>query len=233
MNITVVRTASGHAPRAALENRQVFDACEVTCISLIGAAGSGKTSLLEAVVPLLQRELRVAVVVSDATGTADVARLARLRVPVVQVLTHGVPYLSAGLLQAAINELALADLDVLLVENVGGLLAPPAAPLGEHLRIALLSVAGGSGAIAKYPAAFRDAAVVLMTQCDLVPHVAFDVRGSEAVLRQLSPAAEIISTDARRRVGTDRLAGWILGYVRAQRPVVQRHEALQLAAVRE
>jgi hydrogenase nickel incorporation protein HypB len=216
MNITVVRQAPPN-PRAAIENRQAFDALGLTCVNLLGAAGSGKTALLEAILPRLRDELRVGVVAGDLASIGDAQRIAALNVPVVQVLTDGGCHLTGAQLQAGIQELPLGGLDLIIVENVGSTICAATRDLGEHLRAAVLSVAAGAEGASKYDELYRRANLILLTKLDLLPHVEFDLDATLDRLRSANPNAEIVCTDARRRVGIDRLAGWLLGYVRAQR----------------
>ncbi len=227
MTVPIVhRTAFN--PRAAAENRRTFDRYGLTCVNLLGSTGFGKTSVLEALLPRLAREVRVGVVVGDLASTCDADRLGALGLPVVQVLTDGRCHLSAAQLQAGLRELPLDRLDLLVVENTGSLICQAAADLGEHLRIALLSVTGGAAVATKYPYAYRTARVILVTKCDLVPHVDFDLENALTTLRATNPGAEIICTAARQGTGIGRLAGWLLGYVRAQGPRVPLH-AVQTA----
>ena len=216
MTIPIVHQAPPNQ-YAVTENRQVLDAAEVTCLNLTGAAGSGKTSLLEAIIPRIESDVRVGVVQADHAATCDAQRIGELGVPVVQVLTDDQCHLSANQLQHALLELSLADLDLLIVENTGGLVHQSTTHLGEHLRMATISVAAGDAIPGKYPLLFHDAAVILLTKYGLLPHVKFDLRETVHSLERDHPSAELICTDVRNRVGIDRLSGWILGYIRAQR----------------
>ncbi len=216
MSIPVVRQAPAN-PRAASENRRTLDAAGVICLNLVGATGSGKTAVIEAILPRLRSELNVGVVMGDLVGTCDTKRIGALGVPVVQVLADGECHLRADQVQAALRELPFGRLHLVIVENVGCPVCQGLTDLGEHLRAAVLCCAAGHRVAQKYPQLFRDAALVLLNKHDLLPHLEFDLPGTLRTLATLSPAAEVICTDTRRRVGTERLAGWILGYVRAQR----------------
>ncbi len=216
MNVPVARQAPWN-PRAAAQNRRLFDHRRLVCVNLVGPTGCGKTALLEAVLPRVSERLRVGVLVGDLAGTGDADRLARLGVPVVQVLTEGRCHLGADQVHHGLKALPLDDLNLLVIENAGNAACQAASDLGEHLRVAVLSVTGGDRAVQKYPGLFREAGLILVSKVDLLPHVQFDLPRASRALTQISPHAEVICTDARKRVGTDRVAGWLLGYVRAQR----------------
>lgn len=216
MNIPVIRHTPPN-PSAARENRQTFEELGVVCVNVVGGAGCGKTSLLEGVLPRIKTELKVGVLEGDLAATCDAERLSALGVPVVQVLTDGHCHLSADQVQRGMAELPLAGLDLLLIENVGSPICPAWIDLGEHLRAAALSISAGHLLAQKYPLLFRDAGLILLTKYDLLTHVDFDLDQTVRRLKRINPAAEIICTDTRNRVGIDRAAGWLLGYVRAQR----------------
>lgn len=216
MTIPIIHQAPRN-PHAARENRKLFDTSATLCLNLLGAPGSGKTALLTAILPRLSAEIQVGVIEAGLAATADAQRLGALGVPVVQVLTDGRCHITAEQVRHALRELPLEMLDLLIIENAGGLSCQAATDLGEHVRAAALSISQGHAVVAKYPLAFREAALILLTKHDLLPHTDFDLDATVQVLGRTSPGAEIVCTDIRRRVGTDRVAGWLLGYVRAQR----------------
>ena len=69
----------------------------------------------------------------------------------------------------------LAGLDVLFIENVGNLVCPSTADLGEDFKVAVLSVPEGDDKVAKYPRLFREAGCVLLNKIDLAGVVPFEV----------------------------------------------------------
>ncbi|MEW6197353.1 MAG: hydrogenase nickel incorporation protein HypB [Planctomycetota bacterium] len=215
MTIPIIHQAP-RRPHAARENRKLFDAAGTICLNLLGAPASGKTALLAAILPRLTREVRVGVIEAGLASTADAQRLEALGVPVVQLLTDGRCHVAAEQVRHALHELPLSDLDLLIIENTGGLPCQALTDLGEHVRATTLSVSQGHAVVGKYPLAFSSARLILVTKYDLLPHTDFDLDGTVRQLGRISPGAEVVCTDTRRRLGTDRVAGWLLGYVRAQ-----------------
>jgi hydrogenase nickel incorporation protein HypB len=58
-----------------------------------------------------------------------------------------------------------AALDLVLVENVGNLVCPAEFEVGEHAKVALLSVTEGEDKPLKYPIMFREADCLLIRLC--------------------------------------------------------------------
>lgn len=211
MRIEVVRKVLERNEQAAQQNRQQLDEAGVTCINLLGGAGCGKTSLLEAVLPRLKDDLHVAVLEGDLATTRDAERIAVLHVPVVQLLTEGGCHLSAAQVQQGLHKASLDRLDLLVIENVGNPICPANFDLGEHLRVAVLSVAEGHDKPAKYPLLFKGASVVVISKCDLLEHTGFDLAEASRDIERINPKAAIIQTDIRSGQGIDRLVDWIRG----------------------
>lgn len=198
MNISVLKNVFQKNDHAADENRARLDSMGITCLNLLGGAGAGKTSLLEAVIPSLACDLRVAVIEGDLATTRDAERIAALEVPVIQLLTDGGCHLNATLVQHALDELPLDDLDLIIIENVGNPICPANFALGEHFRISVLSVTEGDDKPSKYPLLFRSVAGVAITKCDLLPMVDFDLEGARRDIGLINPGAMIFETQAPR-----------------------------------
>jgi hydrogenase nickel incorporation protein HypB len=215
MEIPVVQKILKQNEHAAQENREHFDLHDITCINLLGGAGCGKTSLLEATLPRIKSDLRIAVLEGDLATTRDADRISALGIPTVQLLTGGGCHLNATLVQHGLQQLSPQDFELLIIENVGNPICPASFDLGEHLRVAVLSIAEGHDKPAKYPLLFKDAALVVLTKYDLLAHTDFDVAAVERDVSRLNPRADVIHTSARSGRGVDRLADWIHAAVRS------------------
>lgn len=213
MEIQVLRRVLERNDRAADENRHAFDERGVVCVNLIGGAGCGKTALLEALLPRLRGRLDAAVLEGDLATTRDAERIAAIDVPVAQLLTDGGCHLTAPHVQRGAALLADRPCDLLVIENVGNPICPANFDLGEHLRLAVLSVAEGADKPAKYPLLFARATAIVVSKLDLLPHCDVNLHELCRDLRRVNPAARLFLTAARRGHGIGSLARWLIGEV--------------------
>ncbi len=108
-----------------------------------------------------------------------------------------------------LDDLPLADLDLLFIENVGNLVCPAGFDLGERARVAVLSVAEGSDKPAKYPSLFRTAGAVVLNKIDLLEHTDFDREDLVASLRQVNPDIAVFEVSARTGQGVEEWCRWL------------------------
>src|SRR4051795_1917915 len=176
--VRVVEDALDANNTIARANRDDFDRSGVTVVNLMSAPGAGKTTLPERVVSGLDG-VRVGVLEGDVQGSLDADRLASLHVPVVQLNTGagfgGECHLDANMVRSALPSLPLAELDLLIVENVGNLVCPAEFRIGENHRVMVSSVAEGEDKPLKYPLMFRACELVVINKIDLLEHLDFDL----------------------------------------------------------
>ena len=200
--------------RAAEQTRRLLDEHNIAAFNIMGGAGCGKTTLLEHVIPMLKGHLKVAVLEGDLATTKDAARIDALGVPVVQLLTEGGCHLTATLVNEALKELSLADIDLLLIENVGNPICPASFDLGEHERIAVLSVTEGDDKPAKYPYLFKVADVVVITKMDLLEVTDFDADHATVDIHILDPGKPVMRISATK-TGAGPVSDWLRERCRA------------------
>lgn len=174
--------------------RERFAEQSTLVLDLISSPGSGKTSLIEATVRALGKDYRMGALTGGVATERDAERLRALGIPARQILTGGGCHLDARLVNSALSEGGYEGLDILFIENVGGLICPATHDVGEDFKVALLSVTEGDDKPFKYPAIFARAALTLITKTDLLPYVSFDLDTVRAELASLNPAGRVIVT---------------------------------------
>ncbi len=213
VKVRVVEDALDANNTIARANRDDFDREHVTVVNLMSAPGAGKTTLLERVLAPGVGELRVGVLEGDVQGSLDADRLAHLHVPVTQLNTDsgfgGECHLDANMVRSALPALPLADLDLLIIENVGNLVCPAEFHVGEDARIMVSSVAEGADKPLKYPLMFRTCELVVINKIDLLEHVDFDMDKFLYYLDQVHPGVASLQVSARTGEGIDELRDWL------------------------
>jgi hydrogenase nickel incorporation protein HypB len=200
--------------------RARFDAAGVRVSNWVSSPGTGKTALLERVLTTATEQgVRMAALVGDCATDNDARRLAACGVPVRQIVTEGLCHLEADMVAAHVDALvgdgvALDGLDLLVLENVGNLVCPTSYDLGEHLRLALLSVTEGEDKPLKYPQLFASADVVVLTKVDLARAVDFDEAAAREAIATVAPDRPVLRTSARTGEGVPAL----LALLRAAQP---------------
>ncbi len=210
MDIAILKRVQERNDTDASDIRRLLDSRGIRMVNVMGGAGSGKTSLLERLMLQFGRELRCGVLEGDITTDYDALRIAALGVPVAQLQTEGSCHLDAALVHRGLGVLPLSDLDIIFVENVGNLVCPAQFDIGEHIRIAVLSVMEGDDKPAKYPLMFSRATIAVLSKCDLIDHTDFDISAASRFIRTVNASAPIIETGIGLP-GDAELAHWLAG----------------------
>jgi hydrogenase nickel incorporation protein HypB len=157
--------------------------------------------------------VRVGVLEGDVQGSLDADRLSLLHIPVVQLNTDGgfggECHLDANMVRSAVPSLPLADIDLLVVENVGNLVCPAEFRIGEDARIMVCSVTEGEDKPLKYPLMFRACELVVINKVDLLEHLDFDVDRLEANILQVNHHAKVMRVSAKTGEGVDAFRAWL------------------------
>ena len=201
----------------AAENRRYFDERGIFALNLVSGPGAGKTSLLVRTIELLRDKVAISVVEGDQQTSNDAERIRATGVPALQVNTGKGCHLDGHMVGHALERLQPADESLFLIENVGNLVCPAAFDLGEHHKVAILSVTEGEDKPLKYPDMFRAADVMLLNKCDLLPYLDFDADLAEANARRVNPDLTIIRVSASSGDGLSAWISWIESGLEAQR----------------
>jgi len=193
----------------AERNRGYFEARNIFVLNFLSSPGSGKTSLLEKIIPLLQQHTAVAVIEGDQQTTNDAERIQALGVPVIQINTGSGCHLDALMINSAVKELELQDNSLLCIENVGNLVCPALFDLGEALKVVIISVTEGDDKPLKYPTMFHEADLCILNKIDLLPYVAFDVRKCRENAMRVNHHLEWFELSAKTGEGVGAWQEWI------------------------
>lgn len=185
----------------AKENRKKFDHSSILAIDIMGSIGSGKTSLIKAILRKLRMGEKVAVIAGDLTTTIDAERIEAEGARVIQVNTGKECHLDAKLIRRAIDTMKLDRVKVLFIENVGNLICPGEFPLGAHKRLVVTSVTEGPYTLIKHPYIFREADVVVLNKIDLAKAMKVDPSRMERDAKKINPQAPFIKTNAIKGIG--------------------------------
>ncbi|MCG8365645.1 MAG: hydrogenase nickel incorporation protein HypB [Pseudanabaenales cyanobacterium] len=203
-----------HANQAdADHNRAHFDEWEIICFNIMSSPGAGKTVLLERTLEALRDRLKIAVIEGDMTTELDADRLRQYGAPVIAINTGRSCHLDAKMVAGGIHRLKHefnpAEFDLVLVENVGNLVCPAEFEVGEHAKVALLSITEGEDKPLKYPIMFQEADCLIITKMDLAPYLDIDIQRIEANIRQLNPHVTIIPISAKTGEGLEAWFKWV------------------------
>jgi hydrogenase nickel incorporation protein HypB len=212
VRVRIVEDALDANNTIARANRDDFDRAGVAVANLMGAPGAGKTALLEYVLDDLGG-VRAGVLEGDVQGTLDADRLASLHVPVTQLQTGegfgGECHLDANMVRSALPAIPLADIDLLIIENVGNLVCPAEFRVGEDARVMVASVTEGEDKPLKYPLMFRACELVVLNKIDLLPHLDFDLDKWAARLEAVHPGVQTLLMSARTGEGVEAFRDWL------------------------
>jgi hydrogenase nickel incorporation protein HypB len=198
-------------------NRAHFDQWGITCFNIMSSPGAGKTALLERSLAQLSQDYAIAVIEGDMTTELDADRLRQHGVPVIAINTGRSCHLDAKMVAGGIHHLEHDydpnQFDLVLVENVGNLVCPAEFEVGEHAKVALLSVTEGEDKPLKYPVMFQEADCLLITKIDLAPYLDVDMAQIEANVRQMNPSVTIIPVSAKTGEGLEQWVNWVRSQV--------------------
>ncbi len=207
-----------HANQAGADhNRAHLDQWGITCLNLMSSPGAGKTALLEKTLAALRDQLQMVVIEGDMTTELDADRLRQYDVPVIAINTGRSCHLDAKMVAGGLHHLEHnfdpTNFDLMLVENVGNLVCPAEFEVGEHAKVALLSITEGEDKPLKYPIMFQEADCLLITKVDLLPHLDVDLQRIVDHVRQMNSQVTIIPVSVKTGAGLEDWYRWVRSHV--------------------
>lgn len=197
--------------RIAHENAHTLGDHGVRAFDLLGAIGSGKTALIERLVPLLAlRGVRAGAIAGDVYGDDDFKRLVATGIPAINANTGKECHLDAHLVRHSLEHLPLDAIDVLFIENVGNMVCPTDFKLGAEKRIVVVSSTEGDDVVNKHPMMFRESAIGVINKIDLAPLVGADLDRMERDMYRYNPDIKVFRTNLKTGEGVETLMDAIL-----------------------
>ncbi len=183
----------------------------VRAFDLLGAIGSGKTALIERLVPLIRkRGLRPGAIAGDVYGDDDFQRIVALGIPAYNANTGKECHLDAHLVEHALEHMPLDEIDILFIENVGNMVCPTDFRLGAEKRIVVVSSTEGDDVVNKHPMMFRGGDIGVINKIDLAPFVGANLDRMESDIRRYNPGMKVFRTNLKTGDGLEGLLDTIL-----------------------
>ena len=201
--------------RFAQENRELLDAHGVFMIDLLASPGAGKTSTIKATINALRERYSIAIIEGDIASNVDAVRIKEMGIPAVQINTGGSCHLEGDMINKALKVLDLANLDLIIIENVGNLVCPTDFYLGEDVKVMILSVPEGDDKPLKYPGIFQAAKAIILNKVDTLPVFDFDMPAFEERILNLNPQAPLFKIAATKENGVDSWSAWLTEQIEA------------------
>lgn len=209
MEITVLKNIFGANNEKAHEIRSMLKSKNIFMINLIGSPGCGKTTLLEAILEDLGEVMRIAIIQGDVATDRDARRLQCYNIPITLINSGGACHLEALSIEKAIKGFDLENLDLIIIENVGNLVCPAEFDIGEHAKIAMVSIPEGDDKLAKYPLLFREASTVILSKTDLAVHTNFNKDIFYSDLARLNGNIPVFEIASLKRQGLTGFYQWL------------------------
>ncbi|HEY83229.1 MAG TPA: hydrogenase nickel incorporation protein HypB [Dehalococcoidia bacterium] len=210
MEVKVLKDILSANNQIAEQNRRLLASKKIMAVNLMSSPGAGKTTLILRTVEALQGRARIGVIEGDVSSSIDAEKLSQAGVTAIQINTGGGCHLDASMVNSALANLLLDDIDILFIENVGNLICPSGFDLGEHLKVVILSTPEGDDKPHKYPMLFANADALVINKTDLLAHVNFDLDGFKSTFKGVNQRAALFAVSGVSGEGIREWAAWIM-----------------------
>lgn len=207
--LTIQEDILGANDEKAKENQDFLNKQDILMVNLMSSPGAGKTTLLLKTIQALKEKARIGVIEGDVASTIDSEKISELSTPVLQINTAGGCHLDANMIEQALENMPLKDINLLIIENVGNLICPAEFALGEQKKAMILSLPEGHDKPFKYPLMFTETDVVLLNKVDLAPVLDFDFDVFTEAVTGINPKVKIFRVSAKTGEGLEDWYSWL------------------------
>jgi hydrogenase nickel incorporation protein HypB len=211
--ITIAQNILAANDTIAQDIHQSLTTRGIRTINLMSSPGAGKTTLLERTIERLRGQLEVGVIEGDIETGNDAERIEAAGAETVQINTRGACHLEAHMVRDALEEINLAGIKLLFIENIGNLVCPAAWDLGEDLRLVVVSTTEGDDKPAKYPQMFAISQIMVVNKIDLLPYVDYSVEKVRREALAINPNLRIFEVSCRTGEGLDGWCDWLHAFL--------------------
>jgi len=207
--IEVKESVFANNDREAARLREDLKRDKIFLLNLMSSPGSGKTTTLLRTIETLKDELRMGVMEADIDSDVDAEKMAAAGVKSIQLHTGGMCHLDAGMTEQGLKEIGTADLDLVVLENVGNLVCPAEFDTGAVKNAMILSVPEGHDKPLKYPLIFTVCDALIINKIDVLPYFDFDMDKVVEYAHMRNPRLKIFPISAKTGEGMDAWCGWL------------------------
>ncbi|HXZ03427.1 MAG TPA: hydrogenase nickel incorporation protein HypB [Ktedonobacteraceae bacterium] len=211
--ITIAQNILAANDTFAKDNHQLLNIRGIRTINMMSSPGAGKTTLLERTIEGLRGQLEIGVIEGDIETGNDAERIEAAGAETVQINTRGACHLEAHMVRDALEEINLAGMRLLFIENIGNLVCPAAWNLGEDIRIVVASTTEGDDKPAKYPQMFAISQVMVLNKIDLLPYVDYSLEKVRRQALEINPNLRIFEVSCRTGEGLEAWYEWLRAFV--------------------
>ena len=207
--IEVKESVFANNDREAARLREDLKREKTFLLNLMSSPGSGKTTTLLRTIETLKDELRMGVMEADIDSDVDAEKMAAAGVKSIQLHTGGMCHLDAGMTEQGLKEIGTADLDLVVLENVGNLVCPAEFDTGAVKNAMILSVPEGHDKPLKYPLIFTVCDALIINKIDVLPYFDFDMDKVVEYAHMRNPRLKIFPISAKTGEGVDAWCDWL------------------------
>jgi len=195
--------AKAEALRDRLRGHKTF------LLNLMSSPGAGKTTVILRTIEALRDDLHLSVIEADIDSMVDAEKIAETGITAVQLRTGGFCHLDASMVERGLEDLDLASLDLVIIENVGNLVCPAEFDTGSIKNAMILSVPEGDDKPLKYPLMFTVCDVLLINKIDYLGFSDFDVQAVRERVKRLNPGITIFEISSKTGEGIGEWTQWL------------------------
>lgn len=196
---------------AAAELRNDLEGMGIFMMNVLGSPCSGRTTLLTKTIEVVKESYQTGVICADIDTDLDARQIATVCDNVIQMHASGAePFVHAEGARAGLMELIAGEVNVVFLENVGGLFSPVIHDTGARQNIAVISVTEGENLPLKYSFLFMVCDVVVINKIDLLRAGAdVDIEKLKANILSVNEYATIFEVSAKTGEGMDEWTKWL------------------------